>query len=43
MIEEKVRQVKSKVKRTHIIFFDIKGITPKEFVLVGQNVFFILL
>jgi hypothetical protein len=31
---KKARQVKSKVKRMVIIFFDIKGIVHKEFVLV---------
>jgi hypothetical protein len=34
----KVRQVKSKVKSMLIIFFDIKGIVHKEFVLIGQTV-----
>jgi hypothetical protein len=33
-----VRQVKSKVKNMLIIFFDIKGIVHKEFVLAGQTV-----
>jgi hypothetical protein len=31
----KLRQVKSKAKSMLIIFFDIKGIAHKEFVLVG--------
>jgi hypothetical protein len=35
---KKARQVKSKVKSTLIIFFDIKGIVDKEFVLAGQSV-----
>jgi hypothetical protein len=34
----KARQVKSKVKRMLTVFFDIKGIAHKEFVLVGQAV-----
>jgi hypothetical protein len=34
---KKVRQVKSKVKSMLIIFFDIKGIVHKEFVLAGQT------
>jgi hypothetical protein len=29
--------VKSKVKRMPIVFFDIKGIVHKEFVLAGQT------
>jgi hypothetical protein len=33
---EKVRQVKSEVKGMLIIFFDIKGTVPKEFILAGQ-------
>jgi hypothetical protein len=32
------RQVKSKVKSMLIIFFDIKGIVHKEFLLAGQTV-----
>jgi hypothetical protein len=32
------RQVGSKVKSMFIIFFDIKGIVHKEFVLVAQTV-----
>jgi hypothetical protein len=32
---KKARQVKSKVKSMLIIFFDIKGIVHKEFVLTG--------
>jgi hypothetical protein len=35
---EKARQVKSKVKSMLIIFFHIKGIAHKEFVLAGQTV-----
>jgi hypothetical protein len=35
-----VRQVKSKVKFMLIIFFDIKGIVHKEFILAGQIVNF---
>jgi hypothetical protein len=35
---EMARQVKSKVKSMLIIFFDIKGIDHKEFVLAGQTV-----
>jgi hypothetical protein len=31
-------QVKSKVKSLLIIFFDIKGIVHKEFILAGQTV-----
>jgi hypothetical protein len=34
---KKVRQVKNKVKRMLIIFFDIKGIVHKEFVQAGQT------
>jgi hypothetical protein len=30
--------MKSKVKSMFIIFFDIKGVVPKEFVLAGQIV-----
>jgi hypothetical protein len=32
-----VRQVKSKVKSMLIIFFDIRGIVHREFVLAGQR------
>jgi hypothetical protein len=35
---KKVRQVKSKVKRMLVIFFDIKGIVHEEFVLARQIV-----
>jgi hypothetical protein len=35
---KKGRQVKNKVKSIFIIFFDIKGIVHKEFVLAGQTV-----
>jgi hypothetical protein len=35
---KKARQLKSKVKSTLIIFFDIKGIVHKEFALAGQTV-----
>jgi hypothetical protein len=35
---KKVRQVKNKVKSMLIIFFNIKGIVCKEFVLAGQTV-----
>jgi hypothetical protein len=35
---KKARQVKSKAKSMLIIFFDIKGIVQKEFVLAGQTV-----
>jgi hypothetical protein len=35
---KKARQVNSKVKSMIIIFFDIKGIVRKEFILVGQTV-----
>jgi hypothetical protein len=34
---EEVRELKSKVKSTLIIFFDINGIVDKEFVLAGQT------
>jgi hypothetical protein len=37
---KEVRKVKSKVKSMLIIFFDIKGIVHKEFVLEGQTVNF---
>jgi hypothetical protein len=33
-----VRQVKSKVKSMLILFFDIKGIVHKEFILAGQTI-----
>jgi hypothetical protein len=35
---KKAKQVKSKVKSMLIIFFDIKGIVHKEFVLASQTV-----
>lgn len=35
---KKVRKVKNKVKSIPIIFFDVKKIGHKEFVLVGQTV-----
>jgi hypothetical protein len=35
---KKARHVKSKVKSMFIIFFDIRGIVHKEFVLAGQIV-----
>jgi hypothetical protein len=35
---KKVRQVKSKAKSKLIIFFDIKEIVHKEFVLAGKTV-----
>jgi hypothetical protein len=35
---KKARQVQSKVSSILIIFFDIKGIVYKEFVLTGQTV-----
>jgi hypothetical protein len=35
---KKVRQMKSKVMSMLIIFFDIKGLVLKEFVLAGQTV-----
>jgi histone-lysine N-methyltransferase SETMAR len=35
---EKMRQVKSKFKCMLVIFFDIKGIVHKEFVLAGKEV-----
>jgi histone-lysine N-methyltransferase SETMAR len=35
---KKAQQVKSKVKSMLIIFFDIKGIVHKEFILAGQTV-----
>jgi hypothetical protein len=35
---KKARNVKSKAKNMHIIFFDIKGIIHKEFVLSGQTI-----
>jgi hypothetical protein len=36
--EKKARQAECKVESTTIIFFDIKGIVHKEFVLGGQRV-----
>jgi hypothetical protein len=35
---KKARQVRSKVMSIFIIFFDMKGIVRKEFVLEGQTV-----
>jgi hypothetical protein len=35
---KEARQVKSRVKNMLIIFFDIKDIVPKEFVVAGQRV-----
>jgi hypothetical protein len=35
---KKVRQVKSEVNSMLIIFFDIRGIVHKEFVLAGQSI-----
>jgi hypothetical protein len=35
--QKTVRQMKSKVKNILIIFFHIKGIVHKEFVLAGQT------
>jgi hypothetical protein len=35
---KKVRQVKSKVKSSLIMLFDIKGTVHKEFILEGQPV-----
>jgi hypothetical protein len=35
---KKVRQLKSNIKSMLIIFFDIKGIVHKEFILAGQIV-----
>jgi hypothetical protein len=35
---KKARKVKSKVASMLIIFFDIKGIVLKKFILVGQTV-----
>jgi hypothetical protein len=37
-IPKKARLVKSKVKSMLIIFFDIKRIVHKEFILAGQTV-----
>jgi hypothetical protein len=37
-IIKQMRQVKSNVKSMIIIFFDIKGIVHKEFILAGQRV-----
>jgi hypothetical protein len=36
--KKKTRYVKSKVKSMLTIFFDIKGIAHKEFILAGQTV-----
>jgi hypothetical protein len=36
--QKKARQVKSKVRSMLIIFFYIKGIVYKEFILAGQTV-----
>jgi hypothetical protein len=36
--EKKARQLKSKIKSMLSIFFGIKGIAHKEFVLAGQTV-----
>jgi hypothetical protein len=36
---QKARQMKSKVKSMLIIFFDIKGIVHKAFILAGQTVY----
>jgi hypothetical protein len=36
--ERKARQVKSKIKYMLIIFFDMKRIAHKEFILAGQTV-----
>jgi hypothetical protein len=36
--DRKVTQIKSKVKSMLVIFFDIKGIVHKEFVLANQTV-----
>jgi hypothetical protein len=35
---KKVRQVKRKVRNVFVIYFHIKGILQKEFVLTGQTV-----
>jgi hypothetical protein len=35
---KKARQVKSEVKSMHFIYFDIKGIVHKEFILAGQTI-----
>jgi hypothetical protein len=35
---EKVRQAKSKIKSMFIIFFDIKTIVHKEFILADQTI-----
>jgi hypothetical protein len=37
-LKKKARQAKSKVKSMLIIFFDIKGIVYKEFILAAQTV-----
>jgi hypothetical protein len=36
--KKKARQAKSKVKSMLVIFFDIKGIVHKEFIMAGQTV-----
>jgi hypothetical protein len=36
--EKGMRQVKSRVNSMLIIFFDVKGIVCKEFILAGQAV-----
>jgi hypothetical protein len=37
---KKAKQVKSKVKSKFIIFFDIKGVVHKEFVLASQTAYY---
>jgi hypothetical protein len=36
--KKKARQVKSKIKSLLVIFFDIKGIVHRKFILAGQTV-----